>query len=365
MSFFRRWAAARLGRFRPLLVALSLLFGGPLTLGVVAASSALAATPMCSGFAACQTAPYTDHGWGAHYTDTFSGGWGYWSQVSGHNCTNYVAYYEQTVNGMSAARPSWLGSGNADAWATEASGGGVTVSSVPVVGAIAQWGDYGWNGNAGHVGIVESVSNNGATVVVSWDSYPGGPYKWVSLNSGDANTGTAVGWPSGFIYAGGVGSGGGTSPYVVSTPKPVAYTVGGTSYIDVYAVASDHNIYRNTWNGVSWTTASTSTGCCFERNPSVVTYQVGGTSYIDLYATASNSNIYRNTWNGSTWTGFTYLGCCFWSDPTAVVSTVGGTQQVYVFAVASDQALYYYVWDGTGWSSPSRRIGCCFEHLSS
>src|SRR5262249_2565216 len=157
----------------------------------------------CSGFTACTTSPYTDHAWSSNYTSS------YWGQYSGNNCTNYVAYYEQTMNGQSSTSPSWLAPGHkADDWAAEALVAGITGNSTPVVGAIAQWGNYGWNGNAGHVGIVESVTNNGATIVVSWDSYSAGPYKWVKLNSGDANT-SSPGWPNNFIHLG-VGSGGGS-----------------------------------------------------------------------------------------------------------------------------------------------------------
>jgi surface antigen len=179
------------------LFAAAILFAATFVPVFTGGKSAAAVTTQCSGFAACTTSPYTDHGWQPNISNS------YWGQASGDNCTNYVAYYEQTMNGMSSARPSWLLTGhNAKDWATEASDGGITVSTTPVVGAIAQWGDYGWNDHAGHVGIVESVSNSGASIQVSWDSYSAGPYKWVQLNSTDPNTSTAVGWPNKFIYLG-------------------------------------------------------------------------------------------------------------------------------------------------------------------
>jgi surface antigen len=184
---------------------LAALLGGV----ALTATPAFAATTVCSGFTACTN----NHGWSSHYTGS------YWGQYSGHNCTNYVAYYEQAVNGMSSTRPSWLLTGHdAKDWASEASGAGITVSTTPVVGSVAQWGGYGWNGSAGHVAIVEEVSNGGATIKVSWDSYSAGPYKWVTLNSTDANTSTAVGWPSNFIYLGGVGGGGSGSGLTLASP---------------------------------------------------------------------------------------------------------------------------------------------------
>jgi hypothetical protein len=197
------------------LVAILALLAATVGVGVtVSAVPAFAATTLCSGFTACTTAPYTDHSWAAHYTDTFSGGWGYWSQTAGHNCTNYVAYYEQTVNGQPSTKPSWLGIGNADTWWNYAMGH-VAESASPAVGAIAWWGDFTWNGSAGHVGIVERVSNGGATIQVSEDSYPSGPYKWITLNATDANTNSAMGWPQGFIYLGSMGSGGTTTTTLV------------------------------------------------------------------------------------------------------------------------------------------------------
>jgi surface antigen len=197
LEWLRYKVKYRLRRFVPLLITLALLTGSAVA---VSAAPAMAASTLCSGFSACETAPYTDHGWSANYTNS------YWAQDSGHNCTNYVAYYEQAVNGMSASKPSWLGTGNADVWASDASAGGVTVSTTPVVGAVAWWGDYGWNGNDGHVGIVEKVLDAN-DIEVSADSYPSGPFTWVSLNSSNADTSTALGWPNRFIYAGGVGSG--------------------------------------------------------------------------------------------------------------------------------------------------------------
>ena len=161
---------------------------------------ASAMTVQCSGWTACQTSPYTDHNWSTYYTGS------YWGQAAGHNCTNYVAYYEQTINGQLSSRPSWLLSGNnADAWASEASSVGITVNNTPVVGAIAQWGDFTWNGNGGHVGIVESVSNGGGTIVVSEDSYSSGPFDWRQFNLGDVNTNSAMGWPQNFIHLGSTG----------------------------------------------------------------------------------------------------------------------------------------------------------------
>lgn len=209
-----------------IVVTLGLLLGTPVALTVAATVPAMAASSLCTdtstNWSPCETSPYTDHGWNSHYTSS------YWGQASGHNCTNYVAYYEQTVNGQ-GGRPSWLKpGGNAKSWAGEAGtpGTGITVSTTPVVGAIADWYAYGWNYNDGHVGIVEKVS--GSTIWVSWDSYSAGPYKWVAINSGDSNQ-KSPGWPDAFIDLG-VTSGGGSTP---PPPPPVSGNVANGSPISM------------------------------------------------------------------------------------------------------------------------------------
>jgi surface antigen len=207
----QRWAGRARRRAVPILVPVGLLTGAIVAVEGIGIVPASAASVLCSGFSACTTSPYTDYGWSSHYTNS------YWREDSGHNCTNYVAYYEQVVNGMPPSRPSWMpaGEGDADYWWGEASSAGIAESQAPVVGAVAWWGNYGWNGNAGHVAIVESVSSGGNSIDVSWDSYPSGPYEWVSLNSTDSNA-SNVGWPNGFIYLGGVGA----APSITTTSIP-------------------------------------------------------------------------------------------------------------------------------------------------
>ena len=77
---------------------LSLLAGALIATSVVAAEPAMADASLCSGsgYSSCVSAGYTDHGYGANSGNS------YWHMYSGHNCTNYVAYVEQIVNGAPA-----------------------------------------------------------------------------------------------------------------------------------------------------------------------------------------------------------------------------------------------------------------------
>ena len=159
-----------------------------LTAGLVTLSSkpALADTSLCSGnsYSSCTNVGHTDHGYSTH-----SGG-SYWSMYSGHNCTNYVAYVESTVNG--APTPKY-NLGNAADWATKASANGVQVNGTPVAGSVAQWNAAPWNNNNGHVAYVESVNSDGS-ITVSEDNYPTGPFDWKIISAGSSN------WPNNFIH---------------------------------------------------------------------------------------------------------------------------------------------------------------------
>jgi surface antigen len=181
-------------------------------LGCVAVSGATAAadTGLCGGdsYSACTSGGYTDHGYGvpAHYNNS------YWGAIAGHNCTNYVAYVEQTVNGAPAP-PYQLG--NADTWYQNAGAHGVGTNSTPAAGAVAWWGDAKVNG--GHVAYVESV-NAGGSIIISEDSYASGPFDWRIISPGSNS------WPDGFIHFKDLPAGGsGATNYLIARVGPTVY----------------------------------------------------------------------------------------------------------------------------------------------
>ena len=65
-------------------------------------------TYLCTGYAGCRNAGYSDAGYGAVNNRM------YWRMYSGHNCTNYAAY-RMIQAGMSTERP-WGGTGMAYNW---------------------------------------------------------------------------------------------------------------------------------------------------------------------------------------------------------------------------------------------------------
>lgn len=143
---------------------------------------AAGSTYLCTGYAGCRNAGYSDAGYGANNSRM------YWRMYSGHNCTNYAAY-RMIQAGMSSERP-WSGSGMAYNW-------GHAMSRItdgrPAVGAIAWWDRYeGGIGSSGHVAYVEKVVS-ADEIIISEDSWSG-DFHWrrITRNSGR--------WPSGFIH---------------------------------------------------------------------------------------------------------------------------------------------------------------------
>jgi surface antigen len=151
---------------------------------------------LCAGYAGCTTAPWTTHG----YEAAAASSW--WSMYPGINCTNYAAYVESRVYGVS--RPALL-LGDADQWASRASEAGVPVDSTPAAGAVAVWAaDTRGMGGYGHVAVVESVAADGSYIDVSQSGMgtANDGYDWERVyRSG----GSWEPWPSSFIHFSGPG----------------------------------------------------------------------------------------------------------------------------------------------------------------
>ena len=175
-------------RVRPVLFALllALLTAGLVTVG---ARPALADTTPCgpdTAYSTCTSAGYTDHGYGALNSNS------YWGMATGHECTNYVAYVEETVNG--APTPGY-NLGDAGSWGTNASAHGVTVNTTPAVGSVAWWTDsYHGASSLGHVAYVESVNDDGSITVSEDDAGSVGGFEWRTITPNGGY------WPYGFIH---------------------------------------------------------------------------------------------------------------------------------------------------------------------
>jgi surface antigen len=164
------------------LVATLLVAGASSPIQTPATSAASGSTYLCTGYAGCRNAGYSDAGYGAVNSRM------YWRMYSGHNCTNYAAY-RMIKAGMSTERP-WDGSGMAYNW-------GHAMARItdhrPSVGAIAWWDRYsGGIGSSGHVAYVERVVS-ADEIVISEDSWSG-DFHWRRITRDSGR------WPSGFIH---------------------------------------------------------------------------------------------------------------------------------------------------------------------
>jgi surface antigen len=176
--------AGHSGRWRRALTALAVT--GICAVMVMTATPAHADTTLCSGnsYSSCTNNGYTEHGYAA------ASGTSYWGMYAGHNCTNYVAYMQQVVNGAATV----TGLGNARYWATNAAAKGYLVNGTPMWGAVAQWNSSAGGATVdGHVAYVESVNADGS-ITLSDDTYSMGPFRWRVLSPGSSS------WPSNFIH---------------------------------------------------------------------------------------------------------------------------------------------------------------------
>ncbi len=171
----------------PLFVLLLTVFTAGLV--TVSVSPALADSTLCgpdTAYSTCTGAGYGDHGYGPLNSNS------YWSMATGHQCTNYVAYVESTVNG--APTPTYS-LGNAGSWGTNASANGVTVDTTPAVGSVAWWTDsYHGASSLGHVAYVESVNDDGSITVSEDDAGSVGGFEWRTITPSGGY------WPYGFIH---------------------------------------------------------------------------------------------------------------------------------------------------------------------
>jgi len=334
MQPIQRWIREKRQRLTPIVVTLGLVLGGTTVLAVVTAVPALATTPtvLCPvDGSSCASLGYTDHGYYA--TQSGSDPTSYWSQYTGDNCTNYVAYIMSSVYSLS--KPSRLGTGNADVWEPDAPSS--IVSTTPVVGDVAWWGSYGWNDGDGHVAYVEQVLDGGSTVELSWAD----TFQWADVHSTDPNTSTALGWPNYFISIDGGSSGSSTN----SRPAAVARD---SADMNAFYRDTSGNLQSAGWNSsTGW--ATTELASNVSSNPGVVSRSSGS---MDVFYRDTSDNLQNLSWNSTSG----------WSGPVARISdgSVTGdpavidrdSSDIDVFFRNSSGNLIHIAWNAsTGWGS--------------
>ncbi|MGW1809246.1 hypothetical protein [Streptomyces sp. NPDC002078] len=185
--------------------------------------------------------------------------------------------------------------------------------------------------------------------------------------------------------------------------KPSSSVTEHAGSLYAFAKGVDNEIYRNTWNGSSWSGFQRlDPGSVFEGNPTAVEFN----SELKVFARGINHEIYCDTLTSSGWTGFQRLapGAVFASDPVAAQfggslgvfargtdneiydnslgngtwsgfvrlqagavfqgnpAVVGFNGGLHVFGRGTDNQLYKNTWNGTSWSGFSNlQAGAVFE----
>lgn len=118
-------------------------------------------------------------------------------------------------------------------------------------------------------------------------------------------------------------------------------------HIHVFARADDFNVWRNVWNGSSWS------GWRDQLGPGVLTSGPASVStpggHLHVFARGRDENIWHTFFDGSPqWSSWRddLGGGQLTSAPAAVVSG----SDIHVFARGKDRAIWHTFWDGSAWS---------------
>jgi surface antigen len=343
--------AALLRRFgrRPVLFAL-LLALLTAALVTVSANRAFADTSMCSGnaYSTCTNAGYTDHGYGANNGNM------YWSEFSGHNCTNYVAYFE-VQNGFSTKTA--YNPGNAQYWGGYFSSRSFTVNGTPAVGAVAWWNaSQGPADSSGHVAYVEAVHKDGngnvTSIDISEDNWQFGPFDWKNIPVGSSNYPVGNSTTSGFIHLKDIVP---LPPLLAKnvTGNPIAITNPDSS-LTGFAHGTDGALW-STWQ-YGWDTGwhpFASLGGVFTGQPAITQDAKNGDAQAAFFI--GTDGALWNSWQssyGSTWHSWVSLGGSNLTGSPVLVTNPDGS--LTAFARGTDGALYS-AWQygyASGWHAP-------------
>lgn len=225
----------------------------------------------------------------------------WWSQGSGHNCTNYVAWRLTT-----AGVPYYNVQGNATAWDTRSRDAGKTVDHTAAVRAIAQW-EASPSMPYGHVAWVESVNIAAGTITVSEDN-AGGSYHWKTYD---------IDSPSWYIHTG------------ASAPPPA----GQTQLRSLGQVTATSTGWSQAWTGVTARPTAMSAVDMGGGQPMIMSVSEG--TLWQTYAT-SNGWLHQNT------------GVQLSSTASISAVNMGGSSQPQIMAIDGG-----YVWQivatANGW----------------
>ncbi len=143
-----------------------------------------------------------------------------------------------------------------------------------------------------------------------------------------------------------VGALGGVGP---AAPAAVAWAA---NRLDVFALASDGNLYHKWWDGSHWGGPENLGGGNLVNSPAVAAWAA---NRLDVFAIGNDGNLYHKWWDGSNWGGpENLLGGNLVFSPSAVS---WAANRLDIFALGSDGNLYHKWWGGSGWGGPENLGG--------
>jgi hypothetical protein len=123
----------------------------------------------------------------------------------------------------------------------------------------------------------------------------------------------------------------------------------GAAATDVFVRGTDNGLWRESWNGTSWS-AWQSLGGVLSSDPAAAAW---GPGRIDVFVRGTDNGLWQRTWNGSTWSAWQSLGGVLTSGPDVSSS---GVNSLDVFVRGTDNGLWQRSWNGSVWS-PWRSLG--------
>lgn len=127
----------------------------------------------------------------------------------------------------------------------------------------------------------------------------------------------------------------------LATAGPDASSWGSTS-ADVFVRGTDNAMWRNSWNGTSWS-GWAPFGGVLTSGPGAVSW---GPNRIDVFVRGTDNHLWHKWWDGSAWRGWEPLGGALGSGPDV---SSWGPSRLDVFARGADNQLWHKWYDGGGW----------------
>lgn len=127
----------------------------------------------------------------------------------------------------------------------------------------------------------------------------------------------------------------------------------GSDRVDLFSLGLDHGLWQNTWTSETgysgWlTNLGYPTSAEFIGDPAAFSRAA---NYIDVFMRGNNGDIYTETWNGSAWSGWTDIGSCPPGNASSPSVASWSSTNLQVYERGRDGNIYQIVWNGTSWGS--------------